>query len=330
MKRKGIVLGTVALFVLFFNLAHVANAAESVYPTKPIDMLVGLAAGGGTDLSIRALAELAKKSLGQELVVTNKPGGGGRVTTTAVAKAKPDGYTLGAITNSPIVLLPHTEKVSYSPLEDFTFIAQYGLMDFVYGVLADSPFKTFKDLIEFARKNPNQLTMGTSGVGTTNHVVMEVIANIEGIKVSLVPYGGAGPAVIALLGKHVMSVACGTASISPHVAAKTARILTTLGDKRAPAHPEVPTLKELGYPDLVFQSRYIIIGPKNMEKRVVEKLIDTFKKGVESPAYVKAIQDLELWDKNPLFGDELTNETVNTYRRYGEIFKKLKIGSVSK
>src|SRR5512135_2287137 len=135
-------------------------AAEPNYPTKPIEMTIGYAPGAGTDLGARMIAENSKKLLGQEVVCVNKPGGAGRVAITLISKAKSDGYSLAATTDGCVISAPHLEEVPYKPFEDFTFIAQYGTLDFGISVVSDSPFKTFKQVIEFARSNPEKLTMG--------------------------------------------------------------------------------------------------------------------------------------------------------------------------
>lgn len=310
---------------IFFCSFHVSMAAEPNFPTKPIDISVGFSPGAGTDLGSRLIAEISKKYLGQDIVVVNKPGGGGRVALTLLSKAKPDGYSLAATTDAPIILSPHLEKFPYKPLEDFTFVCQFGVLDFGVVVMADSPFRTFKDLMDFARANPDRLTISTPGVGTTNHVAFEALSLLEGSKIKLVPFSGAAPAITALLGGHVMAASTASSGYAPHLKAKRLRLLAMMSEERMEAYPDVPTFKELGYP-LVFQSWYVITGPKNIEKPVVKKLADAFMKAMETPEFIKLAKDLEIYTRNPLWGDELREGIIRRDKKNAELFKKLGIG----
>jgi tripartite-type tricarboxylate transporter receptor subunit TctC len=298
-------------------------AAESGFPTRPIEVNVGYSAGGGTDLGARMVAETSKKYLGQEVVCINKAGGAGRVAATLVAKAKPDGYTLGATTDSAMILSPHQEKVPYKPFEDFSYIIQFGILDFGIAVVPDSPLKTFKDMIDFARANPEKLTISVTGQGTTNYYAFEAIALAEKIKLKIVPFSSVVPANSALLGGHVMVASTASSGYAQHVKAKTMRLLAVMSEERMPQYPDVPTLRELGYPNLVFQSWYILFGPKNMEASVVKRLADAFRKGMESPEYKKLADELEIGAKRPLEGEELKQGMMRRDKVNAELFKRL-------
>jgi len=178
-------IGFFMCFVIFFSLNSMG--AETAYPTRPIEMTIGFAPGAGTDLGARMIAEQSRKFLGVEVVCVNKPGGAGRVAMTLMSKAKPDGYSLGATTSSCIVASPHLEEVPYKPFEDFTYINQYGMLNFGVSVVQGSPFKTFKEVIEFARANPDKLTVGIVGVNTTDHIALQALALFENLKITFVP-----------------------------------------------------------------------------------------------------------------------------------------------
>jgi tripartite-type tricarboxylate transporter receptor subunit TctC len=312
------------VFTSFYDLDFLM-AAELSYPKRPIEIIVGYGPGGGTDLGVRAIAPNSKKFLGQELVILNKPGGAGRVGMTLLAKAKPDGYTLGAVTDTSIIMTPHLEKVPYKPIEDFTFITQYGVLNNAIVVLSDSPYRTLKELIEFARANPGKLTVGTAGAGSTGYVVFEAISLLEGLQIKLVPFSGAAAGVTALLGGHVMAATLASSGVSPHLQAGKIKLLALMGSERVDNFPGVPTLKEVGYP-LEFQSWYIIAGPKNMEKPIVKKLDEVFRKAMESPEFIKLADELEIRAKNPLSCDELTQGIVRRYDTSGKLFKRLGMG----
>lgn len=321
--KIGVILLTAFLAVSF--CFHFSTAAEPSYPVKPIEILIGYAPGAGTDLGARMIAEHSKKYLGQDLLCINKPGGAGRVAMTLVARAKPDGYTLSSGTDSSIIVAPNLEEVPYKPLEDFVFINQFGTLNFGVTVLQDSPFKTFKDMIEFARANPDKLTVGITGVNSSEHVAFQALALMENLKIKFVPFAGAAPAMTALLGGHVMAAVPATSGFASHVKGKTARLLAVLGETRMDDYPEVPTLKELGYSELGFQSWYILSGPRNIEKSILKKLESAFSKAMETPEFVKLAKDLEIYAKKPLAGDDLKEGILRRNRRNADIFKRLGI-----
>jgi tripartite-type tricarboxylate transporter receptor subunit TctC len=318
--KTGVIVFLMCLAV-FFSLNSMA--AETAYPTRPIEMTIGFAPGAGTDLGARMIAEQSRKTLGVEIVCVNKPGGAGRVAMTLMSKAKPDGYSLGATTSSCIVASPLLEEVPYKPLEDFTYINQYGMLNFGVSVVKGSPFKTFKEVIEFARTNPDKLTVGIVGVNTTDHIALQALAMFENLKIKFVPFDGAAPTMTALLGGHIMIASTASSGYAPHVKAETVRLLLTYGDERMDQSPDVPTIKEVGYPSLVIQSWYAIYGPKNMETSIVKKLEDAFGKAMMTPEFKNVADRLEIYTKKPLFGQELTNAFRNQYKNNGELYKKV-------
>lgn len=268
------------------------------FPTKPVTLIVPWPPGGSTDVTMRVLAETTSKYLGQPVVIENKPGGGGTVgPATMAATAKPDGYTVSQI---PITVFryPYMMKVNWDPLKDFTYIIH--LTGYTFGVVvkADSPWKTWKEFIDYAKANPGKVTYATPGAGTTLHITMEVIAMKEGIKWIQVPMKGGGETTPAVLGGHVTATADST-GWGPQVDAGQLRLLVTWGNQRTKKWPNVPTLKELGY-GIVSNSPFGIAGPKGMDPKVVKILHDAFKKGMEDPAYQKV---LEKFDMEPFYKD---------------------------
>jgi tripartite-type tricarboxylate transporter receptor subunit TctC len=308
-------------FGIFCCLSSPA-AMEPGYPTRAIEIIVGMSPGGGGDVGARMMAENSKKFVGQDVIVVNKPGGNNKIAYTLVSKAKPDGYTFGAGADSAITLGPHLEKTPYRP-EDFTFIVQFGQLTQGFVVLPDSPFKSVKDVVEFARTNPDKIMISTTGSGSFSHMVWEYIALVENIKVKLVPFSGAAPAITALLGKHVTMVSTSFTGFNPYLVAKKVRLLAVANERRMEEYPDVPTLKEAGYPALVFNPYHIIIGPKNIEKPIVDKLAEAFKKGMQGPSFIKANKDLAMYAKNPVSGDELKEIMYRRYRQNEEFVKKL-------
>jgi tripartite-type tricarboxylate transporter receptor subunit TctC len=321
MTMKTTIAFSIVCFVSFLSLSSMA--ADVAYPTRPIEMTIGYAPGAGTDLGARMIAENSKKHLGQEVVCINKPGGAGRVAATLISKAKSDGYSLAATTDGCMISAPHLESVPYKPFEDFTFVAQYGTLDFGVSVVADSPFKTFKEVIEFARANPEKLTMGIVGVNTSDHIALQALASMENLKIKFVPFDGAAPTMTGLLGKHVMVASTASSGYAPHAKAKTVRLLVVMGEERMEQYPDVPTLKELGYSSLIIQSWYIISGPKNLDNAIVNKLGDAFGKAMMTPEFIKLAKDLEIHTKAPLFGQKLRDALAQRNKRNVEMYKKV-------
>jgi tripartite-type tricarboxylate transporter receptor subunit TctC len=298
-------------------------AAEPNYPTRPIELMVGAGPGGGTDLGARMISELSKKDLGQELVVVNKPGGGSRVAYTLLAKANPDGYTLLSSTDNTIVIIPHLGAVHYKPLEDFTFITEYGTLFAGFVVLADAPFRTFKDVVEFARANPYKFTVGTTGPGTSPEADLAGFEFLENVKIKAIPFQGAAPAATALLGGHVTGAFLGSSGFAVHLETGKVRLLAVDSNDRVDDYPNVPTLRELGYP-IGFAQRYILSGPRNMERPIVQKLEETFNKAIASSEFTGLAKKLKIWRKDRLCGDALREAIVQGYKRNEELFSKLK------
>jgi tripartite-type tricarboxylate transporter receptor subunit TctC len=311
----------ILLFVSFLCDMGVPIAAELKYPAKPIEIIVGMSPGGGGDLCSRMIAEKSKRDLGQDVVVINKPGGNNKVAVTLLSKSKPDGYTLGASTDLVFVLNPLVEKVPFAT-EDFTYITRYA--DVIVGIVVpeDSPFRSFKDMIEFARANPNKLTVGTVGKGSTPYMLWEIIALEEGLKINLVPFSGSAPATMAMLGGHVMASCNSSPSWARYVRAKKARVLAVPTEERSESFPDVPTLRELGYPDLAWADWSIIAGPKNMDKAIANRLIEAFGKAMETPDYIKLCKELENLPKKPLFGEELFNGIFQRVKLMQKLIKK--------
>ncbi len=264
-------------------------AAAADFPSKPITLIVPWAAGGSTDTCMRVLADNANKYLGQPVVVENKPGGGGTVgPATMVATAKPDGYTLSQIPMG-VFRLPHTLKTTWDPLKDFTWVIQ--LTGYTYGIVvkSDAPWKTLKELLDYAKANPGKVTYATPGVGVMQHVTMEKLAKKEGISWIHVPQKGGIEVISATMGGHVM-VGAETSGWAPQVASGDLRLLAIWTEERSKNWPDVPTLKELGY-DIVASSPFGIAGPKDMDPKVVAILHDAFKKAMDEPSFQKVLND---------------------------------------
>jgi len=268
-------------------LASAAQAQQ--FPSKPVTLIVPWPAGGSTDIYFRKLGEITAKNLGQALVIENRPGGSGMNGPATMAKtAKPDGYTISQLAITAF-RMPHMQKVDWDPLTDFTYII--GLAGYTFGIVvkSDSPFKTFSDLIAYAKANPGKLSYATPGTGTSLHLAMEEIAVKAGVQFLHVPFKGYGDGAIALMGGHVM-VQVDSTGWARQVDQGAQRLLATLGDKRT--RWNAPTVKELGV-DTVSNSPFGLVGPKGMPREAVKVLHDVFRKSLDDPEYLKMLAQLD-------------------------------------
>lgn len=254
---------------------YLPAARAQQFPSRPVTFIVPWPAGGSSDLTLRAVAERASKVLGQPFIIDNKGGAGGTLGPAQMAtSAKPDGYTVAQL---PITVfrLPVMQKTVFDPMKDFTFVSH--LSGYTFGVTtnAEQPYKTFKDVIEYAKANPGKVTYGTPGAGTSLHIGMERIAAQAGVKWTMVPFKGGAETNAAVLGKHTTLQADST-GWKPLVDAGQLRLLCVWTAQRTRNWPDVPTLKDLGY-DMVFDSPFGVGGPKGMDPAVVKKLDEAFR-----------------------------------------------------
>src|SRR5687768_6464946 len=276
-----------ALGAVLFALS--GSAFAQAFPAKPVTLICPWPAGGGTDLHLRKLGEIAARHLGQPVVIENRPGGSGMNGPATMAKtAKPDGYTISQLAITAF-RVPHMQKVDWDPINDFTYII--GVSGYTFGIVvkADSPFKTFNDLIAYAKANPGKLSYGTPGTGTSLHLAMEEIAVKTGVQFLHVPFKGQADSAQALMGGHIMAQVDST-GWGRQVDAGTFRLLATLGDRRT--RWNAPTVKELGV-DTVSNSPYGLVGPKGMPQAVVKRLHDAFKLAMDDPENMKVLQQLD-------------------------------------
>ena len=296
---------TTALFAVAFTLTASLTAAQSDFPNRPLRLLVGFPPGGATDVLARALAHEARLPLGQEVLVVNKPGASGVIAINDVAGAKPDGYTIGLAPTSAFTLAFHFMDVRPDLLEitDALMMAARQRVGMV--VKGDSPYKTLKDLVEFARKNPGKVSVGVPGVGTSVEVFTRAILQHAKIDATVVPFKGDTGVSTALLGGQIVAGSFSAGGWAQQVQAGAMRLIASFQDDRFSVAPDVPTLEEMGY-GLTGTNIQIIFGPKGLPPAVAKRLIAVFTEAARSPTYVEIATKNELYDKNALVGDALT------------------------
>lgn len=266
------------------------GTAQAPFPTRPITLIVPWSAGGATDVTLRLLAELAGKTLGQRIVIENRPGAGGTLAMPAIQQAAPDGYTLAQLPH-PALRAPHLQKVSWDPIRDTTPIIQISGVTFGVVVPANSPFKSFNDLLKFAATKPGELTISTNGLGTTPHVVLDELFGQRSLSYIHVPYKGTAEQMLAVASGQLMA-GVNSNGFVPYVESGKLRLLVTFGERRSSRWTQVPTLKELGF-GIAAMSPYGLVGPRGMDPQIVHILHDAFKAALFDAQHVAELAKYE-------------------------------------
>ncbi len=317
--RKAFSAKTFFCSLLLIMIFPAAIFCQEKYPSKPLSYFIGYAAGGTTDVSTRPLVSAASKILGQPILIVNKGGGASSVAMASLKNEKPDGYSIGTLATGGIIS-QHLRKVPYDTATDFTPILQYEI--YLYGIVvsADSPWKTFKDLIEFAKANPGKVRYSSAGAGTPQHLVLERLCLQEKIKLTHIPFQGGNQAVTALLGNHVEACAEGT-DWKKYVEAGRLRLLAVFGESRAANFPNVPTLVELGW-NIVAPSIMCVVAPKGVPPQVVKTLHDSFKEAMKDPDFIRTSSLMD----NPILyrnSQDLGSHLVKMNEEIGSIVRTL-------
>jgi tripartite-type tricarboxylate transporter receptor subunit TctC len=264
--------------------AMAATASAQAWPSRPIKLIVPYAAGGGTDISARAIAQHLGAALGQPVVIENKPGAGTLLGSAAVAKAAPDGYTLvyGSVTHTIAPAL-YKEKMPFDAVKDFTPITQIATFPFVVVVNAASKITSIKGLVEQARAAPGKLNYASVGMGTGTNLSGELLKQLTGTQIVHVPYNGSGPALTALLGGQVDVAIVDTPPAMPHIRSGSLRALAVTTARRAASLPDLPTMAEAGVPDFEFTSWWGVFGPANLPRDIAQRLSQELAKVLRLP-----------------------------------------------
>jgi tripartite-type tricarboxylate transporter receptor subunit TctC len=263
-----------------------AAPAAAQWPERPVELIVGFAAGGGTDITARTLAVFLEKELGASVVVVNKPGASGALGLSLVARAKPDGYTLG-MTNMPGLLTLPIERNAGFTSADFTYLATLVRDPSAFSVKTDSPYQSLRQLIDAARAKPGLVSYGSTGVGTDDHLALVMFEGATGTDLNHVPFNGAGPLRNSVLGGHTDVGGMNLGEAMPYSGSKL-RILAQASEKRSPLAPDVPTFKEQGV-DLVFASERGVVAPKGLPPEVEQKLAKALEHIANNPEFQKTM-----------------------------------------
>ena len=287
MKSRMLSTGGAAI-ALMIGLVIAPQAARAEYPEKPIRLIVNAAPGGAADSTTRVLANALSQRLGQPIVIENKPGASGAIGLDAVAKSAPDGYTLGhANLATFIVAALASKQLPYRTAHDFTPIAKQWTQPNLLGVNPALPIHTVAELVTYARANPSALSYGSTGNGTSLHVVTELFRSTAGIQMTHVPYKSAPAAETDLAAGFIQVMISNFTSMEPQVKAGRIRALAITGPKRSPLLPNVPTIREAGFPEVEMETWGGIVGPANMPEAIVKKLNAEINAVLADPKIVK-------------------------------------------
>jgi tripartite-type tricarboxylate transporter receptor subunit TctC len=288
MKTK-LLLQIAALAVATGTLSGAVARAE--YPEKPITMIVPWTAGGSTDQTARVLAKAAEAQLGQPIVIVNRPGASTTIGMAELAKAKPDGYTIGTLSSSGYLIALQGRQLPFHPINDFSYVSYYGDNVIGVAVLADAPWKSLTELVEVGKKEPGKLKYGTAGVGTTQHLTTEALQRSSGAKFVHVPQQGSAASMPALLGRHV-DFLTETSVWAPFVEDKQVKLLAVTTPQRVQTYPDVPTMNELGFKSL--RSVQAIIAPAGLPEPIRVKLEGAFREALKDKAFRETMQRLAM------------------------------------
>jgi len=308
MKKVFLVLFFGTFFLLFTH-----NSFAQKYPTKPVRIIVPYAAGGSNDSVARFLQQPIGKALGGTIIVENIPAGTTKLATLELMKADPDGHTLLHLGVAPLMSYYYSGTYDSKVWEKMTVIVQTAEMPYaVIEVRADSPFKTWSDLVSFAKKNPGKLTCGGPGAGGVMNLIVSETAQAAGIDVKYVPFAGAGPSGTALLGGHIDYRVCQPIDATPRIKAGQTRALGVAYVKRLFEMPDVPTFKELGLPEYPYMD-LVLWGPANLSPNIVSQISKAVETALKDPGYVDFCKRLVL---QPVFKDaQMLKEDMKSFEK---------------
>jgi tripartite-type tricarboxylate transporter receptor subunit TctC len=319
--RRGAVLALLGVVATVIALAQAPAMAADAYPAKPIHIIVPFGAGGIADLTVRTVAQKMAASLGQPVIVENRPSAGGVVATQAVARAEPDGYTLLLMSNGNAVSVGLFKSLPFDTVKDLAPISTLGFFDLVVIARSDSRFRTLAELVSFAREHPGQLNVGTINIGSTQNLAGELFRSRAAIDVQIVPFGGTPSLVSALLGGSVDAAVEILGPVMPQISGGKVRALAVMGARRRESMPGVPTVMESGIADFDVASWNALAAPARTPREVVARLNREINAAVASPDVRARLAELGV-DARGGTPEEARALLASEIRRWSEVIAK--------
>jgi tripartite-type tricarboxylate transporter receptor subunit TctC len=311
-----------AVLAAIAAVVSVGALAQQPYPSKPIRMIVPLAAASAVDNAARLVAEHMSRTLGQSIVIENQPGASGQIGADRVAKAAPDGYTIGGFNDSIMTMLPNMyPKLPWDILRDFEPVSLVATVE--WGLVANNaaPYKSAADLIADAKARPGKIDFGSGGVGSPQHIAMALFASSAGIQLTHVPYKGASQAALGAAAGEVPVAFQGLATVAGLVRGGKLRLIGVATPARHPQFPDAPTVAESGLPGFQFNSWFAIMAPAGTPKDVVAKLNHAILEALADPQVRAKLNEQGLTPRGSS-AQELGSATRDQLARYGRLFKE--------
>ncbi|WP_395057339.1 tripartite tricarboxylate transporter substrate binding protein [Polaromonas sp.] len=298
--------------------------AAQTFPGKALRIVVPFGAGGVADLTARTVAQKLSESLGQPVVIDNKPGAGGVVAGDAVAKAEPDGHTLLLMSNGTAVSAGLFKSLPFDTVRDFAPVSTLGFFDIALITPADSKFKNLGELLAFARANPGKVNLGSINVGSTQNLAAELFKTSAGVDMQIVPFNGTPAVITALRGGQLDAAVEILGPVLPQIKANALRALAVTGDKRAAVLPDVPTAKESGLPTFVASSWNALAAPAKTPKDVIARLNKEINAAVNSADVKKKLADLNV-EARASSPEQAAALLASETKRWGDVIVRAKI-----
>ena len=323
-RRDWIIILALGVWIFLFQNIDLAQAKDPDYPTRPITFYIQMGPGGASDITSRAFINAASKHLGQTISPVNKPGAGGALAAMVVMNSKPDGYTLGLIATSGAFVAPFSDETPYKDLSGFTMIVNYGYYIYPIMVRSDAPWKTWKEFIEWSRKNPRGAKIGNTGARSVSSqgLVLWQVEKREQVEFTYITFKSSAEVLNAILGGHVNMFANVVDPLTvPYINEGKFRILSYGGSEKVPGYENIPSFQELygfSIPNLLG-----IFGPKGLPDYVLKKLDDAFAKAVKDPEFIKVMNQMYM-PVHYMGRAQVSKHVEETFPKIGEIMKGLK------
>lgn len=306
-------------------LLAAAGVHAQNYPAKPIQMIIPLQAASAADITLRVVTQKMSESLGQQIAIENQPGAAGLIGAERVARAAPDGYTIGGFADSVLTFVPNLyQKVGYDPLTSFEPVSAVATVIWVMAVHPSLPASNVKEFIALARSNPGKLDYSSGGNGSPQHVATELFKQSTRITLTHVPYRGATQAVLDVISGRIPVTLGGLSVMLPYIREGRLRVLAALGDRRTGLLPDLPTVSESGVPGFVFSTWIAIYAPRGTPRPVIDRLNAETVKAVNEPAVRERLIGLGL-EPGTSTPEQLATETRNGLARMAKVIKDASI-----